>query len=135
MTDQLPPKDLLDAAKVVLPRAYCKYSNFKVACALRVSDGSIFVGCNVENASYTPTICAEGVAIGAMVAAGHLDITEALVLVETDKPASPCGVCRQRLVEMAKGDVLVHMCTSAGLHDVKTVAELLPFAYEFEPDD
>lgn len=124
------PQDLLDAAKAVLDYSYSPYSHFKVACALRAENGEIFAGCNVENAAYSVTMCAEVSALGAMVSQGQLKIAEVLVLFDADKPASPCGACRQRLAELSSADTIVHMCSLSGKHDSMSMAALLPNAFE-----
>lgn len=124
-------QDLLSAAKAVLSRAYAPYSHYHVASALRAEDGQIFVGCNVENAAYPVTLCAEASALGALISSGQQKIIEALVLVDAAKPASPCGACRQRLSEMAASrEMIVHMCTLSGTHQQYTIAELLPLAFD-----
>lgn len=90
---------LLTAARKVQAEAYAPYSNFKVGAALEAMDGTIFVGCNVENASYGLTICAERAAICAAVSAGARRFRRAVVVSDVDPPAAPCGACRQVLAE------------------------------------
>lgn len=126
------PQDLYDAAFAVLQQAYAPYSNFKVACSLRCQDGTIFAGCNVENSSYDVTLCAEASAIGTMITQGKKIITEALILVNDERVASPCGACRQRMFEFSCADTVVHMCTTSKLHRKARLAELLPFAFELD---
>ena len=121
---------LMDKALEVRSKAYAPYSEFKVGSAIRGSSGKIYVGCNVENASYPEGTCAEAGAIAAMVAAGDREIAEVAVVADSDEPVSPCGGCRQRLAEFAKGDVPVHMGTLDGVAITMTVAELLPGAFE-----
>lgn len=128
-----PPADLLNAAKAVLSNAYAPYSHYFVASAVRAEDGSIFAGCNVENASFPITLCAEANAIGALHTHGHKKVIEALVLVKDSKICSPCGACRQRLLESAAPNTVVHLCTLDGKHLQTTIAELLPLA--FGPDN
>lgn len=90
---------LLAAARQVQGQAYAPYSNFLVGAALETPDGKVFVGCNVENASFGLTICAERAAIFAAVSAGAREFRRAVVVSNVDPPAAPCGACRQVLAE------------------------------------
>jgi cytidine deaminase len=92
---------LLEAARKVMTRAYAPYSHFRVGAAVRSSCGAVYVGCNIENASYGATVCAERVAIAAMVASGDRAWNEIAITSEVDPPATPCGICLQVLVEFA----------------------------------
>ena len=86
-----PPTDMLAAAKAVLHNAYAPYSHFQVAAVVRTDDGKLFSGCNVENAAYSLTLCAEAGAITALYTNGYKKAVEALVLVADSKICSPCG--------------------------------------------
>lgn len=119
---------LLQTAREAQKRAYAPYSRFAVGAALLTASGKVFTGCNVENASYGLTICAERVAVGCAVAAGERDFVAMAIVAPSPGPVSPCGACRQTLVEFnpkmrlvlanLRGDVLE---TTAG--------DLLPGAF------
>jgi cytidine deaminase len=118
---------LIEAARAVQQRAYAPYSHFRVGCALEAEDGRVFVGCNVENASYGLTICAERAAVSAAVAAGAHRFRRAVVVSDADPPAAPCGACRQVLSEFGR-DLRVDGVSPAGTVSW-TIAELLPSAF------
>jgi cytidine deaminase len=120
---------LADAARSVRENAYVPYSHFKVGAALKTPSGAVHVGCNVENVAYPEGTCAEAGAIAAMVAAGETEIVEAYVIADSPHPVPPCGGCRQKLMEVAKGGVKVTLATVDGQEFVTTVADLLPGAF------
>jgi cytidine deaminase len=120
---------LFSAAAAVRKNAYAPYSGFAVGAALRSSSGKIYVGTNVENAAYPVGTCAEAGAIAAMVAAGESDIAEMLVLGEGTALVTPCGACRQRIRELALGDVKIHAAGPAGVRASFTLDSLLPEAF------
>ena len=116
---------LIERAKNIRPKAHAPYSKFWVGAALITTDGEIFEGVNFENASYGLTICAERNAIGTMVTAGGKKI--AGLAVSTENGVSPCGACRQVMVEFAESDYPVYIVNST-TGEVKdtTVRQLLP---------
>jgi len=118
---------LVDAARAAQQRAYAPYSRFRVGCALEADDGRVFVGCNVENASYGLTICAERAAVCAGVAAGARRFRRAVVVSDADPPAAPCGACRQVLSEFGPDLRVDAVSPAASL--TWTIAELLPAAF------
>lgn len=122
-------QNLLDAAMTIKESAYSPYSKFRVGAAILGDNQHVYVGCNVENASYPLGQCAEGSAITAMVAAGCHQIKEVMVITDKDEYCAPCGGCRQKLYEFADESTLVHMATVKG--EVKTVklVDLLPLAF------
>ena len=122
---------LLAAARVARTRAYAPYSGFSVGAALLTEDGRVFSGCNVENAAYSPCLCAERVALGTAVAAGVRHFRAIAVVgghAEGEEPCSPCGVCRQTLAELASGDLRVIFLGEEGVEET-TLAELLPHGF------
>lgn len=122
-------KDLLERARAVQARAYVPYSGFHVGCAIRSAEGAIFVGANVENASYPQGHCAERSAVAAMIAAGHRRIAEIVVVGSGPEPCSPCGGCRQLLSEFAPPATPVHMVGCDGRLASSTIDALLPMAF------
>jgi cytidine deaminase len=121
---------LIDAARGVRLRAHAPYSDFQVGAAVLDERNRIHLGCNVENASYGLTVCAERHAIAAAIAGGALKIRAVAVVTGAEPPASPCGACRQVLAEFAGADVPVLMAGPRGRNHVAfTVGQLLPAAF------
>ena len=116
-------------AKNVRENAHVPYSQFKVGAALLTENGSIISGCNVENAAYPLSQCAEASAIGNLISNGYKKIIEVVVIGSGNLLCSPCGGCRQRLREFASLDVSIHMCNSEGHLKTSTLAELLPDSF------
>jgi cytidine deaminase len=117
--------NLRAAALGAMSRAYAPYSNFRVGAALQDNDGRVFVGCNVENASFGGTICAERAAIAAALVAGSRSFDRLVVATEATEPTPPCGVCRQVLVEFAPAIEVISI-TAAGQEARWTLDALLP---------
>ncbi|MCU0237552.1 MAG: cytidine deaminase [Acidobacteria bacterium] len=128
-------KELLLAARKAQEKAYAPYSNFHVGAAVRGGDNRIYSGCNVENASYGLTCCAERNAIFAMIAAGEQRIREVLVIGDSSEFLPPCGACRQVIAEFAARGTKVHMCNGKGECRTATVRELLPFRFQLSKDE
>ena len=120
---------LFKAAKLVRDNAHVPYSKFKVGVALLTEDKSIVVGCNVENAAYPQSQCAEASAIGNLISKGFLSIKEVVVVGSGNLLCSPCGGCRQRLREFSSLDVSIHMCNSEGHLKTSSLKELLPDSF------
>lgn len=122
------------AARRAAAYAYCPYSRFRVGAALEAEDGTVFVGCNVENAAYSPCLCAERAALGTAVAAGHRKFTRISVVGGHAKAASPCGVCRQALFEFSPGmEVRCSTLEEGGDSQTWVLRDLLPDG--FGPSD
>ncbi|WP_431825725.1 cytidine deaminase [Burkholderia sp. F1] len=123
--------DLIEHAKAARERAYAPYSRFKVGAALEARDGTVFHGCNVENASYGLCNCAERTAIFAAIAAGYRpgDFTRLAVVADTDGPVAPCGACRQVISEIGTPDIEVILSNLKGDVEVTSAQVLLPGAF------
>ncbi len=125
--------DLVARAREAMRNAWAPYSEFRVGAAIEAADGRVFVGCNVESASYGLTICAERMALGAAVAAGARSLRRVVVTTEVEPPAAPCGACRQLLAEFGLNLEVV----AAGPTSERrwTLAALLPDAFTKESLD
>ena len=122
---------LIQAAIAASQQAYIPYSGYAVGAAIRTVSGEVFTGCNVESASYSPTICAERTALVKAVSEGHRDF--AAIAVVTRDGGSPCGVCRQLLYEFSpRMQVILADLEGRALHRL-TLADLLPLG--FGPDN
>jgi cytidine deaminase len=124
-----PEQELLDEALAAQANAYAPYSKFPVGAALRTPSGSVFVGCNVENAAFPQGTCAEAGAIAAMVAGGEQAIDVILTVCDGDALSTPCGGCRQKIREFAIPGTLVHVAGPEGVRKTYTVEELLPDSF------
>jgi homotetrameric cytidine deaminase len=128
---------LIDAARAARGSAYAPYSGFAVGCAIEAVDGRRFVGCNVENASLSITLCAERVALGAALVAGCREFARIVVVTEGPEPATPCGACRQALAEFSP--MMEVLCVAGARRRVWRLDALLPDRFilhnrDAEPD-
>ena len=108
--------------------AYCPYSHFAVGAALLCDDGSVYAGCNIENASFGPTICAERTAVAKAVSEGHRDFVRIVIAGRSRELCVPCGVCRQVLREFAPNIEIICL-NGAGEERTFTLEELLPHSF------
>ena len=121
--------DLVGAARRAREHADAKFSNFRVGAALEAADGNVFTGCNIENATYGLTICAERVAMFKAISEGHHVFTRVAIVADTDAPTPPCGACRQILWEFGGNleIILANMTATTGTHELK---DLLPLPFD-----
>lgn len=127
-------QELCQKAVDMLAMAYVPYSHFPVGAALECDDGAVFTGCNIENASFSPTICAERAALAAAVSAGEREF-DAIAIVGSMEgkvntlPTSPCGVCRQALFEFGGNGLRVILAKSEEDYQELTLGRLLPLGF------
>lgn len=119
---------IIEMARLASLKAHAPYSSFAVGAVLVADDGSVYPACNVESASYGATICAERAAVCAAVAAGRRDFREIVIYTETDKPTSPCGICRQFLMDFSPQMTVTCVCKTGEVLQ-RSLAELLPEAF------
>jgi cytidine deaminase len=122
-------RDLSRLARRARRRAHAPYSRFKVGAALRTKSGEIVTGCNVENATYGLTLCAERVAVFKAVSEGLRRFDAITVVADGKRLAAPCGPCRQILWEFC-GDIVVHMEDLKGRRETRRLSELLPLPFD-----
>lgn len=124
---------VMEESKIAREKAYVPYSKFKVGAALVSKEGKVYHGCNIENAAYTMTNCAERTAMFKAVSEGVREFESIAVVADTEGPVSPCGACRQVLAEFCEPNMPVYLINLKGDVQETTVAELLPGA--FSPED
>lgn len=133
--DQAGIQALMEQAADAAGRAYAPYSSYRVGAALLASDGTVVSGCNVENASYGLTICAERVAVTRAVAGGHRTFRALAIVADGEQLPYPCGACRQVLAEFCTADFPVYVAQSVtDAPACRTLGELLPNAFIFSAD-
>jgi cytidine deaminase len=120
---------LIDAARAARLNAHAEFSHFKVGAALECANGTIVTGCNVENATYGLTICAERVAMFKAISEGHREFRRVAVVADTDAPTPPCGACRQILWEFG-GDLEVVLASLTKETGRYRLSELLPLPFD-----
>lgn len=125
MTDQ----ELIQKAKLARKNAYAPYSNFKVSCALLSDTGKVYIGVNVENASYSLTTCAERMAVFSAVVQGERNFEKIAIVTDTKEPKYLCGACLQVLSEFCQ-DLKIICATASGKRKNYTLKELLPKAFK-----
>ncbi len=118
---------LIEAAREYRKRAYCPYSKFQVGAAVLTKKGNIYGGCNIENASYPLTNCAERTAIFKAVSEGEHEFEAIAVVADTEGPCSPCGACRQVMAEFRIPRII--MTNLSGDVKIVSLQEILPFAF------
>ena len=127
------PEKLIDLAKEAMTHAYAPYSGFYVGAALLCADGTVYQGCNIENAAYGPTNCAERTAVFKAVYDGHRDFTAIAVVGGKEGQITgafpPCGVCRQVLREFCGDNFAVYVAGAEGKFETYTLAQLLPHSF------
>ena len=121
--------ELIEAARRVRAHAHAPYSRYQVGAAVRGQSGRVYVGANVENASFGLSLCAERSAVAAAVSAGETAIAAAAVVTATSPPAAPCGMCRQVLAEFAGDALPIALVNDAGERQDTTLGALLPQAF------
>ena len=123
-------EELCRRAQDMLPMAYVPYSHFPVGAALECADGTVFTGCNIENAAYGPTNCAERTAVFKAVSEGYRTFKRIAIAASTEQFCAPCGVCRQVLSEFdPKGQMEVILVNRSGKTKAFTLAELFPSSF------
>lgn len=124
--------ELIQHALQARERAYAPYSRFKVGCALLGNNGTIHYGCNVENGAYGPSNCAERTALFRAIADGHQtgSFSAMAIVGDTIEPITPCGVCRQVMIELCGSDMPVYLANLKGDMSETTVSILLPGAFK-----
>ena len=126
-------KELVMQAEQAMALAYAPYSGFKVGAALLTKNGKVFTGCNIENASFSPTICAERTAVAKAVSEGEREFAAIAVVGGKDGEITgicpPCGVCRQVLSEFCDGDMPVYLGKGKGEFETVALKDLLPLGF------
>ena len=126
------PEKLVELAKEAMTHAYAPYSGYQVGAALLCADGSVYQGCNIENASYTPTVCGERTAFFKAIYDGHRDFTAIAICGGKEGIITgafpPCGVCRQVMREFCEDDFMLYFVDENG-YEAHSLAEILPYSF------
>lgn len=128
LSDEITNK-LLNEAFTIQKRAYAPYSNFRVGAALLCGSGKIYHGCNIENASYSPTCCAERLTIFKAISEGERDFLALAIVSDSNQPTPPCGVCRQVLAEFCQAYMPIICSDKNGKFSTVSLGELLPMVF------
>lgn len=126
----LSKQQLIEKAIESRNNAYVPYSNFQVGAALRTKSGKVYTGCNIENAAYPVTCCAERVAIFKAISEGETEFVEIAVAANTERPVPPCGSCRQVMSEFFNPDTEIHLTNLKANTMTIKMDELLPFSFQ-----
>lgn len=124
---------MIKEAHQKLTHAYAPYSQFKVASCICTDKDNLYTGVNVENSSYSLSICAESAAICHMVLAGEQRIKSIVVLANNNLLCTPCGACRQRIHEFSTPETMIHLCNENTVFQSLSIDKLLPLAFDFNP--
>lgn len=122
-------EDLIKLALEAKKLAHAPYSKFRVGAAILTEDGDVFTGCNIENSSYSLTICAERVAIFKAYSSGKRKFKSIAIVSDSPNFISPCGACRQVLMDLAGGELEVILTNSAGRKKIVKLSELIPLPF------
>lgn len=125
-------EELIEEAKIARELAYVPYSTFKVGAALLTKDGKVYRGCNIENAAYSVTNCAERTALFKAYSEGDKEFAAIAVVADTERPVPPCGACRQVISELCQSDTKIYLTNLKGDVTELSLAELLPGAFTAE---
>src|SRR5699024_9875668 len=125
-------QNLLKEAKNIKNNAYVPYSKFPVGAAVLTRSGKVYTGCNIENAAYPVSCCAERMAIFKAIADGAHDFSEMAVVADTERPVPPCGSCRQVMSEFFDSNMSIHLADIHSETKTVTMEELLPFSFQAE---
>jgi len=136
MLDNVEVDSLIEAAKKARELAYAPYSKFRVGAAVKSGSGKIYTGCNIENASYGLTICAERVAVFNAISAGETTISVVVIVAGDEEIARPCGACLQVISEFAStysdNPTLIIASSANGDYDIKTISDYLPMRFHLD---
>jgi cytidine deaminase len=125
---------MINNAYSALKNSYSPYSKFRVASCICTDKNTLYTGVNVENGSYSLTLCAEACAVGNMIASGDSLIKKIVILAGNEQLCPPCGACRQRIHEFSDPETMIYLCNKSGILKTISIDELLPLAFDLNPD-